>query len=360
MIKERPIPFSADMVNAILREENPKTMTRRKINIKSLPPGDYEIDYWQEEEPGLWLAISNDESGEFPSSFNPYLKCHYGKVGDKLWVREAWRITAMDSGLIKVQYRADGHCRQDWIAIDDELFARYLAQTKEDAKNSGLTPGKSGIYTWLPEDSPSRWRQARFMPKAIARIWLEIREVRAEALQDISEQEAKKEGVCREWVLDWAVKNMKEPNEYQYWMNRHFGGEDGTFCFKCGEKRRKQLIREHKLKHPEYEGMDSLDGGFHTMPDDIPAFCDSCRKPLKYSLTDYGADQEWDHFMENGFTKEDSYSLVNVLECRTDLEHFHKTCFRSLWEMINGQGSWAENPDVWAISFQRIEGGDHE
>lgn len=32
-----------------------------------------------------------------------------------------------------------------------------------------------------------------------------------------------------------------------------------------------------------------------------------------------------------------------------------KECFRKLWESINGTGSWADNPWVWAIEFKRIE-----
>ena len=32
-----------------------------------------------------------------------------------------------------------------------------------------------------------------------------------------------------------------------------------------------------------------------------------------------------------------------------------KEAFSSLWQSINGQDSWEENPFVWVISFQRIE-----
>ena len=31
------------------------------------------------------------------------------------------------------------------------------------------------------------------------------------------------------------------------------------------------------------------------------------------------------------------------------------TAFRSLWESINGKGSWSEDPWVWVVKFRRIE-----
>lgn len=32
-----------------------------------------------------------------------------------------------------------------------------------------------------------------------------------------------------------------------------------------------------------------------------------------------------------------------------------KDCFRSLWESINGKGSWRKNPWVWVVRFKRID-----
>jgi hypothetical protein len=34
-----------------------------------------------------------------------------------------------------------------------------------------------------------------------------------------------------------------------------------------------------------------------------------------------------------------------------------KDSYRTLWESINGAGSWDANPYVWCVSFKRVEGG---
>lgn len=130
MIKERPIIMSAPMVRAI---PEGKTQTRRTRGLDkfcaNVPEG-FAIDYFEEELPGEWLAISYKEGGEFPLYFNPWIKCPYGNVGDRLWVRETfkkWCIDGTDTiedGYWSVRYRADNNIRKhcaiwDCCATDD-------------------------------------------------------------------------------------------------------------------------------------------------------------------------------------------------------------------------------------------------
>ncbi len=141
-MKERPILFSGQMVNAI--RDGRKTQTRRKC--KRTDAGRVRLSgsrkNWHIEDPNAVLA------------------CPYGQPGDKLWCRETWAPHADMPG--QYIYRADrGGDYQDTV-----------------------TPN-------------FRWRPSIFMPRWASRILLEITAVRVERLQDISEEDAKAEGATQ-------------------------------------------------------------------------------------------------------------------------------------------------------------------
>lgn len=147
-MKEHPILFSAPMVKAIL--EGKKTMTRRVMK----PQPDISQMRWNGErwEMSLGYPLGHD----VPLS-------PYGSPGDKLWVRETWfqfipphlQEGAGLSSMKRVWYRAD-----------------------EDCPFEGC-----------------KWRPSIFMPRAASRITLEVTGVRVERLQDISHDDALREGV---------------------------------------------------------------------------------------------------------------------------------------------------------------------
>lgn len=98
-VKEWPILFSEDMIRALLQEYSMpgqyKNQTRRTRGLnrfnnfpEHLKERGWEIQEFIETEPGLWLAVSKDDEGDFPDDFNPWVRCPYGKAGDRLWVRE--------------------------------------------------------------------------------------------------------------------------------------------------------------------------------------------------------------------------------------------------------------------------------
>lgn len=198
-MKERPILFSGPMVRAIL--DGRKTMTRRVIT--QFPVSGYR---W-----GGWVCEPQKDRGKatiVPESNSKYCatgqikaRCPYGQPGDRLWVRETWRIGAwcMDDGQIAVDYKASPEItRTPWLSIPDdddgEKFNRYWVQTCDELAKKDVTPDSDGNYHWEPGKAPLNWRPSIYMPREDARIILEVVSVRVERVQDISSRDAWNEG----------------------------------------------------------------------------------------------------------------------------------------------------------------------
>lgn len=148
-MKQRPILFSTPMVQAIL--EGRKTQTRRVCKRLIGSTGVKDVYHRPD---GLFVGL-HLKRGDGQAIMNPF-SCPYGKPGDVLWVRETW-------------------CR----AIDEPVSFLYKASHPE---------------AWDNETGGSPWRPSIHMPKAAARIWLQIESVRVERLHEISEEDAINEG----------------------------------------------------------------------------------------------------------------------------------------------------------------------
>jgi hypothetical protein len=108
------------------------------------------------------------------------------QVGDLLWVRETWKWddckddsydgAPADIGMSFVTYKAqDPKQLWHWCTHDLEVCKRWA--DNDECFNS------------------KKWRPSIHMPKWAARIWLEVTGVKVERVQDISEDDAKREGV---------------------------------------------------------------------------------------------------------------------------------------------------------------------
>lgn len=189
-MKELPIIFSAPMVRAIL--DGRKTQTRRVVK-----PSAYQLRYAKDKFGGFADFNEANEAAGIAAQISigqSLVTCPYGQPGDRLWVRETWRVGAWaeDDGLIAVDYKADGYCRQEWLTVSDEnLFDRLWRQSTDDSIQHY---GRLARYKWKPGKSPCRWRSSRFMPRLASRVTLEITGVRVEHLNDISEEDAIAEG----------------------------------------------------------------------------------------------------------------------------------------------------------------------
>lgn len=206
-MKERPILFNGEMVRAILDDR--KTMTRRVV--KPQPEQDTDCPYH--------IGTGIERKARI---------CPYGKPGDRLWVRETWRIGAWNEneGAVSIDYRADGFARREWIDVPDEkVFEKLWIQSTEDAIRAGIKTNEDGAYKWEPGESPCRWRSSIFMPRYLSRITLEITNVRVERLQDISEEDAFAEGI------DDESEEYNRAEHFQLGGSQIQGGAPAIFTF---------------------------------------------------------------------------------------------------------------------------------
>ncbi|HID3459572.1 TPA: hypothetical protein ACXE2W_002226 [Serratia marcescens] len=186
-MKERPVIFNGEMVRAILHGR--KTQTRRVMKVQPKPsetrPGDF------------WFSSKKLESmvhvSDFTPGNSPIADCHlffqehccpFGQVGDRLWVRETFADVNTDGGPA-FTYRADHGLK---FCLDDESPVDY---DRYPGKNFAMWCSD----LWNGEDGHS-WSPSIHMPRWASRITLEITAVRVERLNDISEEDAKAEGVA--------------------------------------------------------------------------------------------------------------------------------------------------------------------
>ncbi len=162
----KPILFSTPMVKALLAGS--KTMTRRVVNPQPKVIHELRPD-------GVLVTEQIFRSGK------PGIKCPYW-VGDILWVRETWALgtwadepRACPPGLkFCIHYIAD-----------DRDGKAYYSNDKDYDRISKLYKGY--VNEWKP-------RPSIHMPRWAARLFLEVTSVKVERLQDISDEDARREG----------------------------------------------------------------------------------------------------------------------------------------------------------------------
>jgi len=159
------------MVRAIL--DGRKTQTRRvvKPQPENVREGWYADTYNHSSEWTFWGPRGTDKSGR---CHLPLFRCPYGQPGDQLFVKETFLSRA--AGRIVV-YKAD--------------FDRI------DAAGFGAMYGG--------------WKPSIHMPRRASRLTLEITAIRVERLQEITDEDAIKEGVkAGEWVTRRGVMGPLE------------------------------------------------------------------------------------------------------------------------------------------------------
>ena len=116
------------------------------------------------------------------------IACPYGLVGDRIWVRETFQGPLVSEELFE-EYRAHPE------KFETPQYCEYAA-------NGGAKPE----YCDLDDNLRHGWRPSIHMPRWASRLTLEITSVRVERLNDISEEDARAEG-----IIDGGCLNCGEP-----------------------------------------------------------------------------------------------------------------------------------------------------
>ncbi len=187
-MKERPIPFSAEMIRA--RRAGRKTQTRRVVNYRT---------GWINGLEGYSYA------GSCPTHPHQHLMqcgatvermtCPYGQPGDRLVVKEAaWMWCA--KLVSRTEVTKTGKPKVSWLECRNVPPIYCADHPQKPTQVPAGKPVKVGDleYCWHKKN-------ARFLPRWASRGLDEVVSIRVERLQDISEADAIAEGIQR-WEQD--------------------------------------------------------------------------------------------------------------------------------------------------------------
>ena len=147
---ERPILFTPENAQKVF--DGTKTQTRRIIKPQPL-----HISWFDHQ--NSWCARVRDDTGSAEHPAYVMVPCPYGVVGDRLWIREAWR-------LLDYQERKPGP------AYRGEKIQRLAVE---------------------------KWKPSIHMPRWARRTVVEITEIRVEQLHAMSMDDVRAEGVKAVW-----------------------------------------------------------------------------------------------------------------------------------------------------------------
>lgn len=188
---ERPILMCGEMVCATL--EDRKTNTRRVVKGVN-----HSVERLLPFARGNTRRMCGHDAG-------PFIKCPYGVPGDRLWVREnGWEP------IPSLQDIRDGADTWPAYAYDASMTKAEMEQAKE--------------WKW-------KRRPSIHMPRWASRITLEITGIKVERVKDISEADARAEGVepnCPDRATDLTCpskpcESCDCRNEYRHYLR---GDED--------------------------------------------------------------------------------------------------------------------------------------
>ena len=162
-MNEKPILLKTELVRAIL--DGRKTQTRRPLSEAAIK------------------RMAKKELRDSP----------FGVAGDKLWVRETWRIVHWGP---RGKYRGYHIQYKDGTILEEPGNSRFYDPIKYENYVTECIVDMGNWWSDRPGDlPPTRWRPSIHMPRWASRITLDVVEVVVEPLQNITPLECAVEGV---------------------------------------------------------------------------------------------------------------------------------------------------------------------
>ncbi len=187
--------FNAEMVRALL--DGRKTQTRRPIKWKQTRF----TEIGEREDGSKWPW---SEDAEHACDF--WHPCPFGAVGDRIWVREAFRVHSRATDVATLVYKASE--RNSWTE-----------QTR-----------RVPVAVCNKPATPEKWTPSLHMPRWASRILLEITDVRVERLNAISHADAIAEGAPPSHPsIDCVSQEYGFPDFSRSWFGQtwqHIYGEE--------------------------------------------------------------------------------------------------------------------------------------
>lgn len=159
---ERGMIFNGEMVRAIL--DGRKTQTRRIMAPQ--PADDIERSAFPNPDAIGWKSSLKHKYGSTTAHF-----CPFGAIGDRIWVRETFRVHSRATDVATLVYKASE--RNSWT---EQTHRVPVAVCNKPA-------------------TPEKWTPSLHMPSWASRILLEITDVRVERINSISQEDAQAEGL---------------------------------------------------------------------------------------------------------------------------------------------------------------------
>lgn len=179
-MKERGMIFNAEMVNAILSGRKMQTcrvLATYQDAVKFCPE-------WDVNGKQIFIVLGEKDH----TGMNPVITaipCPFGQPGDRIWVRETFRVHSRATDVATLVYRAS--VRNSWT---EQTHRVPVAVCNKPA-------------------TPEKWTPSIHMPRWASRITLEITNVRVERLNSITESDAEAEGVTDTGFGDLLVDGFR-------------------------------------------------------------------------------------------------------------------------------------------------------